>query len=80
MHAMTIRKIDDELKQCLAARAASNQRSMEAEARSILRAALVPVAAEENMADIALTLFGPEHGFDMPEVPRSQATGAIFEL
>ncbi len=79
MHAMTIRKIDDEMKQHLAARAASNKRSMEAEARSILRAALVPVAIEENMADIALSLFGREHGFDMPEIPRSRATGAIFE-
>ena len=79
MHAMTIRKIDDEMKQHLAARAASNQRSMDAEARSILRAALVPVAIEENMADIALSLFGLEHGFDMPEIPRTQATGAIFE-
>ena len=79
MHAMTIRKIDDEMKQHLAIRAASNQRSMEAEARSILRAALVPSAVEENMADIALGLFGLEHGFDMPEIPRSQAIGAIFE-
>ena len=78
MHAMTIRKIDDEMKQHLAARAASNQRSMEAEARSILRAALVPVV-EENMADIALSLFGREYGFDLPETPRSLATGAIFE-
>ena len=36
MHAMTIRKIDDDMKQRLATRAASNKRSMEAEARSIL--------------------------------------------
>lgn len=80
MHAMTIRKIDDDMKQSLAARAASNQRSMEAEARSILRAALVPAAVEENMADIALSLFGLEHGFDMPEIPRLPTTGAVFEL
>lgn len=80
MNAMTIRKIDDDMKQRLAIRAASNKRSMEAEARSILRAALVPPAVEENMADIALSLFGPEHGFDMPETPRSAATGAVFEL
>ena len=80
MNAMTIRKIDDDMKQRLAARAASNQRSMEAEARSILRAALVPAAVEENMADIALSLFGAKYGFDMPEIQRAPATGAVFEL
>jgi antitoxin FitA len=81
MNAMTIRKIDDDLKQRLAARAASNRRSMEAEARSILRAALVPVAVEENMADIALRLFGPEHGFDdFPTIERTPVRIIDFEL
>jgi plasmid stability protein len=81
MHAMTIRKIDDEMKQHLAARAASNKRSMEAEARSILRAALVPPAKRESLADIARRIFGPENGFDdFPEIPRSEARPAEFEL
>jgi len=80
MNAMTIRKIDDDMKQRLATRAAGNHRSMEAEARSILRAALMPAAVEENMADIALSLFGVEHGFDLPEITRVPTIGAVFEL
>jgi antitoxin FitA len=81
MNAMTIRKIDDDLKQRLAARAASNRRSMEAEARSILRAALIPVALEESIADIALRLFGPEHGIDdFPTVERTPVRVIEFEL
>ena len=79
MHAMTIRKIDDDMKQSLAARAASNQRSMEAEARNILRTALVP-AKRESLGEIARRIFGPENGFDdFPEIPLSEARPAVFE-
>lgn len=78
MYTLTIRKIDDDLKQRLLARAVSNQRSMAAEVRSILREALVPTKPE-SLADIALRIFGPENGFEMPEIPRSEAIGAVFE-
>lgn len=78
MYTLTIRKIDDDLKQRLAARAAINQRSMAAELRSILREALVTVKPK-SLADIALRIFGPENGFDMPEIPRSEAKGAVFD-
>ena len=78
MHTLTIRKIDDALKQRLVARAASNHRSQAAEVRSILREALVPTKPE-SLADIALRLFGPENGFEMPEIPRSEANGAVFD-
>lgn len=40
MATLTIRDLDDELKRCLRMRAASRNRSMEEEARQILRAAL----------------------------------------
>ena len=78
MYTLTIRKIDDDLKQRLVARAAINQRSMAAELRSILREALVTVKPK-SLADIALRIFGPENGFDMPEIPRSEAKGAVFD-
>jgi plasmid stability protein len=42
MAAMTIRNLDDALKQRLRVRAAAHGRSMEAEAREILRTALAP--------------------------------------
>ena len=78
MYTLTIRKIDDDLMQRLIARAAGNNRSKAAEARSILREALIP-AAREFISDIALRLFGPQHGFDMPEIPRSEANAAVFD-
>ncbi len=43
MAILTIRDLDDELKQSLRIRAAHRNRSMEEEARLILRAALTPV-------------------------------------
>ena len=43
MAILTIRDLDDELKQSLRIRAAHGNRSMEEEARQILRAALTPV-------------------------------------
>ena len=51
---------------------------MAAEVQSILREALVPTKPE-SLADIALRLFGPENGFEMPEIPRSEAKGAVFD-
>jgi antitoxin FitA len=80
MNAMTIRKIDDELKHNLMLRAKSNKRSMEEEARSILRAALVPIAKPETIGDIAARLFGPENGFDLPVITRTEARVIEFEL
>jgi len=50
MTQLTIRGIDDRLKRALRVRAAENGRSMEAEMRQILRAALsVPSPEEEHM-------------------------------
>ena len=50
MASLLIRGIDDKLKRALRVRAAENGRSMEAEMRQILRAALsVPSPEEEHM-------------------------------
>ena len=78
MASITIRNLDDEVKTRLRVRAASRGRSMEEEARSIIREA---VERESNSLDLATTLrdrFAPLGGVDleipqrapMPEPPR----------
>ena len=71
MASITIRNLDDKLKQHLRIRAAQHGRSMEEEARVILRLAL----AEERAApqDLGLAIhrrFAPLGGVDLPVVPR----------
>jgi plasmid stability protein len=75
MASMTIRNLDDELKARLRVRAAQHGRSMEEEARVLLREALVvPRAApRRNLAEVAKSLFGPRHGVDLPAMPRAKA-------
>lgn len=53
MGQITVRKLDDELIRRLKARAAANNRSAEAEVRSILEAAFGKPAAEESFWDRA---------------------------
>jgi plasmid stability protein len=70
MSAITIRKLPDDAKQRLRMRAASNGRSMEAEARSILLAALdepkkVDLSWIEGLIDAAVEYGGPT-GVDLP--------------
>jgi len=68
---MTIRNIDDAIKTRLRLRAALNGRSMEEEAREILRAALSrEVPPPRNLADAIRDRFGALHGVDLPDVPR----------
>jgi plasmid stability protein len=71
MASITIRNLDDRLKQHLRLRAAQHGRSMEEEARVILRLAL----AEERAApqDLGLAIrrrFAPLGGVDLPSAPR----------
>jgi plasmid stability protein len=49
MASITIRNLDDDLKRRLRVRAAENGRSMEEEAREILRQVLVPPSAPGNL-------------------------------
>lgn len=51
MATLTIRDLDDTLKQRLRLRAAHHARSMEEEARQILRTALEPAEPAGNLAD-----------------------------
>lgn len=69
MANITIRRLDDRLKGRLKHRAAQHGRSMEEEARTILREVLEP-PSNANAADIALQLFGSKLGVDLEPPPR----------
>lgn len=62
MAALTIRDLDDALKQSLPIRAAHRNHSLEEEARQILRAALAPVV-QEPANDVAQRIRGHFAGF-----------------
>jgi plasmid stability protein len=66
MASITIRKLDDQTKARLRVRAAHHRRSMEEEARNILRAALAEDAATpRNLADAIHRRFRPLGGIDL---------------
>lgn len=69
MATLTIRKIDDRIKSRLRMRAASHGRSMEEEAREILRSALTSSSAGGNLAEMIRRRFAPFGGvnLDIPE-------------
>jgi plasmid stability protein len=71
MASITIRNLDDQLKQRLRVRAAQHGRSMEDEVRHILRLVLANEQAAPQ--DLALALrrrFAPLGGVELPTVPR----------
>ena len=71
MASITIRSLEDGLKTRLRIRAAEHGRSMEEEARCILRDAL-DRDRPRTLADIALEIFGPEHGVELEPHPPVQ--------
>ena len=69
--SITVRNLDDGLKRRLRVRAAENGRSMEQEARDILRAALDGEAAPvRNLGTALHELFKPFGGVDLEIPPR----------
>ena len=68
MASITIRNLDDEVKTRLRVRAADNGRSMEEEARLILREAVGRKPSSRNLASIMRSHFGPDAGVDL-ELP-----------
>lgn len=71
MASITIRNLDEDLKVRLRLQAAQHGRSMEEEARSILRAALsTEVAQAGNLLEVIRELFEPLGGVELPEMPR----------
>jgi plasmid stability protein len=71
--SLLIRNIDKTLHARLKERAAVHRRSLEEEARELLRSAVARQPREENIVDIARRLFGPKHGFDLVIPPRGSA-------
>ena len=71
MAVMTIRNIDDVIKRRLRVRAALNGRSMEDEARDILRSALsTDEPRSRNLAQAIHERFSALGGVDLPVAPR----------
>ena len=70
MTSITIRKLDDEVKKRLRVRAALNDRSMEEEARLILRDALMSTSTSQTLAEAIRSHFGPKNGVDLELPPR----------
>lgn len=72
--AVTVRGLAPELKARLRIRAAHNARSMEAEARAILEAALAaPEEDATDLASFARGLFAPLGGMELEAPPRDPA-------
>ena len=68
MASITIRNLDDDVKTRLRVRAASHGRSMEEEARLILREAVGRKPSSRNLASIIRAHFGPSRGVEL-ELP-----------
>ena len=67
MASITIRNLDESVKRKLRLRAAQRNRSMEEEARDILRTVLAQEPAEaENLADAIRRRVAPFGGFELP--------------
>ena len=71
MAVITIRNIDDAIKNRLRLRAAMHGRSMEDEARDILRSALsTEIPRPRNLGQAINARFGELGGVDLPDIPR----------
>jgi len=72
MASITIRNMEDGVKARLRVRAAQHGRSMEEEARQILRQAVASTPPSANLADLAETLFG-NRGVELEPHPAVRA-------
>jgi antitoxin FitA len=70
MASLTIRNLDDDLKQRLRVRAAVQGHSMEEEVRGILRRALTVPTGPRNLAAAIHARFAPLGGVDLEIEPR----------
>ncbi len=70
MASITVRNLDEGVKKRLRVRAAGNGRSMEEEARIILREAVEPETGEENLAEAIRARFAPLGGVELEVPPR----------
>lgn len=76
MASLVIRKLDDRIESQLRARAAQHGRSMEEEARMILRSALSQSKAlQKNIAEEIRRRFAPFDGVELPVIERACLVG-----
>jgi antitoxin FitA len=73
MASITIRNLEEELKSALRVQAARHGRSMEEEARDILRRAVQRPMGERNLATSIRARFQGLGGVELGEVPRGAA-------
>ncbi len=71
MASLTIRNIDESLKESLRMSAAENSRSMEEEARQILKNHLLRKKSEAGIGTLISKRFAAAGGVDLPDIPRS---------
>jgi antitoxin FitA len=73
--SLLIRNVDAVLHMRLKASAAAHRRSLEEEARELLRSAVArqEVPPRDNLVTLARRLFGAEHGADLDIPPRGTA-------
>ena len=72
MASITIRNLDDDVKTRLRVRAAENHRSMEEEARIILREAVSHQSSSRSITEIIESHFGTVNGVDL-QLPLREA-------
>ena len=79
MASITIRNIDETLKAQLRKSAAGNNRSMEEEARQILKQHVLRQKCTQGIGTRIASRFAEVGGADLPEIPRSapRMTGDI---
>ena len=73
MASITIRNLDDDIKRRLRVRAAEHGRSMEEEARDILRHAVGQSSTPRDLGQAIHARFAAVGGFDLPATKRSAA-------
>jgi plasmid stability protein len=71
MASITIRNLDDDIKRRLRVRAAEHGRSMEEEARDILRQVIGQPSAPRNLGHAIHARFAAAGGIDLPPANRS---------
>lgn len=70
MTSITVRNLEDEVKQRIRIRAAQNGHSMEEEVREILRHAVAAPATPQNLGEIIHTRFVAMGGIELELPPR----------
>lgn len=70
MANITIRNLDDDIRNRLRVRAAGNGHSMEEEVRQILRKAVGRAGRSRDLTSIIRSHFGPKNGVDLELPPR----------